>query len=184
MCSHSPRARRSHPPLRTLTLNVGRATIACWLQSERNDPSFKRNSVCDCQNVDGLMTAYECVDGKQGELDVPLFKMLGMLGAKEKTVNSRPQRLAVEKDGVEVWVQPSGTLVCAHGNTRRAIAKMKKGGSNFKRRCTILCECSLAFPRRRGTIFAPKQKKKADEDEKDETDTSDDEEGGSASPVQ
>ena len=135
------------------------------------------------------MTAYECVDDKRGELDVPLFKMLGMLGAKEKTVNSRPQRLAVEKDGVEVWVQPSGTLVCAHGNTRRAIAKMKKGGSNFKRKCTIVCECSLVFPRRRGTIFAPKQKKTAclpaDEDKEDETDGSGEEGGGlSASPVQ
>lgn len=139
------------------------ASICYWLQMERDDPSFVRNSACDCENVDGLLSNYKTdlsVQKKRAELDVPLFQLLGKLGAPEKSIHSRPQRQAIKEEGVEVWVQPSGALVCTHGNTRRFISKMRKGASSFKRKSTVACNCSLSFPRRVGSIFASTHSKR------------------------
>ena len=111
---------------------------------------------CDCENVDGLLTEYPDkvkVDTSLSEL--PLYQLLGELGTEQKLVNTRPQRKALTTRSSEIWVQPNGTLVCAHGNTRKTLVKMTKGmKTGFKRKSTEVCGCRLSVPRRVGSIFA------------------------------
>lgn len=144
MCMHGERA----------------ASIQAWLNAERADPSYKRPSVCNCKNMDGLMTDYRSVAAAPGVPSVDkksLYKLLGTLKKKQCTNNSRPQRLCIKTTTAELWVQPAGTIVCKHGNTRKAIAKMAKTDSARHRRNGVTtCTCCLTVPRRIGSVFASK----------------------------
>ena len=135
------------------------ATIQAWINSERVDPNFKRPSVCDCGNLDGLLTCYDItpIDYPMLDKSGSLYKLLGTTGADEVKVNSRPQRLALKTGETEIWIQPTGTIVCKHGNSRKVIARMKKAGSTRSRSlCTIPCSCNLSIPRRVGSIIVTK----------------------------
>ena len=135
------------------------ATIQAWLNAERADPAFTRTSPCDCGNLDGLLTEYDLtaadlpVLGK-GET---LFELLGKMNADECKVNSRPQRLALKTSASELWIQPKGTIVCKHGNSRKVIARMVKGdATRFRSSGVVKCSCCLSIPRRVGSVLVPK----------------------------
>ena len=99
-----------------------KATIATWLAREQQDPDYKRPSLCDCVNVDGLCTKY-AIPPEEWPVrpEKPLYHLLGDLGVEQKAVSGRPQRLAFRTATVETWVRPSGCLVCQHGNSRRVL---------------------------------------------------------------
>lgn len=134
-----------------------RATsIMSWIAQERKDPDFIRNTSCDCENIDGLLTEYPKLEA-DASLELPLYQLLAEVGAEQKMVNTRPQRKALTTRDSEIWVQPNGTLVCTHGNTRKTLAKMSKGmKGGFKRKSTKVCDCRLSVPRRVGSIFVVK----------------------------
>jgi len=137
-------------------------SIQAWQSAERKDAAFKRPSVCDCQNVDGLLTTYEAAKAPWPSSGASLFKVLGTMGAKAIYNNTRPQRLALTTHtGSELWIQPTGTLVCKHGNTRKLLNKMKRDTAtpHFRSSSVIRCSCTLSVPRRNGTIFSPGSKK-------------------------
>ena len=142
MCAHGERA----------------PSIMCWLAQERANPEYVRPSMCDCGNIDGLMTDYNlrcnpCEDATLAEQ--PLYKLLGAIGSEERVVNTRPQRKALVTREGEIWVQPSGTLVCEHGNARKLLTKIASGKAQvFKRKSTVACSCKLKIPRRFGSVFA------------------------------
>lgn len=139
-------------------------SIQAWLSAERKDAAFKRPSLCDCQNVDGLFTTYETAKAPWPSSGASLFKLLGTMGAKEIKNNTRPQRLALTTHtSSELWIQPTGTLVCKHGNTRKLLNKMKHGAAttHFRSSGVVKCRCTLSVPRRNGTIFSPIKKVKA-----------------------
>jgi hypothetical protein len=131
-------------------------TIQSWLKHERLEPAFARPSDCDCQNIDGLMTAYNV-----GGDDFPdtggasLYRLLCAVGAEATTPGSRPQRLALRMGTNELWVQPSGTVVCQHGNSRKVLAKMRKcdDAARFRGAKVIQCSCALRTPRRLGSVL-------------------------------
>ena len=132
------------------------ASIQEWMAKERMDPRYERPSVCDCGNIDGLLRKYDINQGNtvMSPLQGSLYKLLGNLGAEQKVVNTRPQRKAITTSDCEVWVQPTGTLVCKHGNTRKVLAKIAAGrGASFKRKSFVTCNCVLKVPRRTGSIF-------------------------------
>ena len=132
------------------------ASIQEWMAKERMGPSYERPSVCDCGNIDGLLRKYDINQGDRvmSPLQGNLYKLLGNLGAEQKVINTRPQRKAIATSDGEVWVQPTGTLVCTHGNTRKALAKIAAGrGVSFKRKLSVTCNCVLKVPRRTGSIF-------------------------------
>ena len=82
--------------------------------------------------------------------------LLGLLGAEEANVNTRPQRYALATHtGVEIWVQPTGSLVCKHGNTKKILTKVatKDDSSKFRSSRITKCDCALNIPRRVGSIF-------------------------------
>jgi len=135
-----------------------RATsIMSWIALQRKDASFVRKSSCDCENVDGLLTEYVKLE-TDASLELPLYQLLAEVGAEQRMVNTRPQRKALATPSSEIWVQPNGTLVCVHGNTRKTLAKMAKGvKAGFKRKSTEVCACRLSVPRRVGSIFVAKQ---------------------------
>lgn len=139
------------------------SSIMAWLALERSDPDYKRPSVCDCANIDGLLTEYPHSSAPDSppdpNLSLPLYKLLGVLGAEEKTIHSRPQRKALGSGESEVWVQPSGTLVCTHGNTRKMLARMAADSTTrFKSKSVQRCHCKIAVPRRIGSVFVPSPK--------------------------
>ena len=133
-------------------------TIVGWLRQEANGASradVRRGSPCDCVNSDGLMVEYTSIPSC--ELPDPgsfkgVFDLLGAIGAEEKVVKTRPQRLALlNEPGKEVWVQPSGALVCAHGLSARTLAaggRAKRGSGE-----RVSCGCQLRVLRRKGSIF-------------------------------
>jgi hypothetical protein len=139
------------------------ASIQAWLNAERADPNNIRPSVCTCQNLDGLMTDYRGVTPPVPSTDLKsLYKLLGTIGAAECVNNSRPQRLAIKTPTAELWVQPAGTVVCKHGNTRKVISKMAKTEEARHRRGGVTkCSCCLTVPRRVGSVFAAKGKPSA-----------------------
>ena len=116
-----------------------------------------RPSACDCGNIDGLLSVYTYDTESLHEPaleDLSLYKLLERLGAEQRTVNTRPQCKAITTKTGEVWVQPAGTLVCKHGNTRKVISKLTAGGTcSFKRKSLVKCDCALHIPRRTGSIF-------------------------------
>ena len=132
-------------------------TIQGFLQAERNGQKDMRYpSTCNCVNVDGLMSSASpdlMNDGATESSPGSLFELLVVLGAEEKATHGRPQRKALGEGDNEVWVQPAGTLVCQHGNTRKALLKIKEGSSAFKRKSTVRCSCTIAVPRRVGSVF-------------------------------
>lgn len=131
------------------------ASIMAWIALERADASYTRPSVCDCENIDGLLTEYDYENTPDPTRSLPLYKFLGAIGAEEKTVSSRPQRKALGSGDKAVWVQPAGTLVCTHGNTRKMIARMIADDSKrFKCKSIQKCRCALTIPRRVGSVFA------------------------------
>lgn len=135
-------------------------SIQAWIAAERKDATFKRPSLCTCQNVDGLLTTYAAAKAPWPSSGASLFKLLGVLGAKELSNNTRPQRLALTTHtGCEVWIQPTGTLVCKHGNTRKLLHKMKRStATHFRSSRVVVCNCTLSVPRRNGTVFSPFKK--------------------------
>ena len=142
-------------------------TIQAWLNSERSDPAFERPSVCDCGNLDGLLTAYDITSADfptlgEGET---LFKLLGTMDVDEIKVNSRPQRLALKTNKSELWIQPTGTIVCKHGNSRKVIARMKGDGEakRFRSSRVTKCDCCLSIPRRVGSVLVAKNARVCDE---------------------
>ena len=136
-------------------------TLLAWLSAERSDPNYTRPSGCDCANIDGLMSEYAYDPTADPSLSLSLYKLLGALGAEQKTVGSRPQRKALDSDEYEVWVQPAGTIVCAHGNTRKMAARMVSGDTStrFKSKSIQHCQCKLHIPRRNGSVFASTSKR-------------------------
>ena len=68
---------------------------------------------------------------------------------------SRPQRLALRMGTNVVWVQPSGTFVCRHGNSRKVLARMRKCDdlARFRSARVIKCSCKLHTPRRLGSVL-------------------------------
>ena len=142
------------------------ATIQAWLNAERKDPAFERPSCCDCENLDGLMTSVDG-EGRRSDIpeddlpktDAPLYQLLGMLNHPEKKCNTRPQRfLLTTHVGDEIWVQPAGSLVCKHGNSKKMLKKIQKAEptASYKNRRLEKCTCSLSVPRRVGTVFSVK----------------------------
>ena len=91
------------------------ATIQSWINAERETPdtAVSRPSVCDCANLDGLLTTYDVPNENLPVHGGSLFKLCGSLGTAEITANTRPQRFVLTThEGHELWVQPSGTIVC------------------------------------------------------------------------
>ena len=131
-------------------------SIMYWIAKERSDPNYKRPSVCDCANVDGLLTDYSYdPPAPHPNPQVPLYQLLRELGAEEKVIHSRPQRKVLGSGDSETWVQPSGTIVCAHGNTRHTVERMKADPSmRFKRKSIQKCCCTILIPKRIGSVFA------------------------------
>lgn len=135
------------------------ATIQAWLNSERADSEFMRPSTCDCGNLDGLLTDYDLTTADLPALNEgeTLFELLGKMKADECKVNARPQRLAFKTSTSELWIQPKGTIVCKHGNSRKVIARMIKGDAKrFRSLGVVKCECCLSIPRRVGSVLVPK----------------------------
>jgi hypothetical protein len=133
------------------------ATIQAWLNAERKDHAFARPSSCDCENLDGLMTTRDVPEEDLPKIDTPnLYKLLGLLGHKEIKNNTRPQRFALTTHAnAEIWVQPTGTLVCKHGNSKKMLAKIQKAEpTSFRSKKMVMCNCSLSVPRRVGTVFS------------------------------
>ena len=131
-------------------------SIQAWLNAERADASFQRPSVCTCQNLDGLLTDYKHATAPAlPSENISLFKLLGTLQAQEVVNNGRPQRLAIETPSSQIWIQPTGTIVCRHGNTRKVLCKIAKDGQARHRRNGVTkCDCSISIPRRVGSVFA------------------------------
>tara|TARA_B110001452_G_scaffold86424_1_gene70600 strand:+ start:437 stop:1027 length:591 start_codon:yes stop_codon:yes gene_type:complete len=144
-------------------------TIQAWINLERAKDEgdvTNRPSVCDCQNLDGLLTRYDIDEAQWPKLTCPLFKQLGSLGAAEAKFNTRPQRFALTThEGVELWVQPSGMLVCKHGNSKKTLNKLLQNTNDkakFRSSRIVKCGCSsLAVPRRVGSVFAAAKSKLA-----------------------
>jgi hypothetical protein len=135
------------------------ATIQAWLNSERVDPKFARPSTCDCGNLDGLLTDYDLTAADLPTLskDETLFELLGKMNADECKVNTRPQRLALRTGTSELWIQPKGTIVCKHGNSRKVIVRMMKGDAKrFRSSAVVKCACCLSIPRRVGSVLVSK----------------------------
>ena len=136
-------------------------TIQAWLNAERvasEDNGFTRPSSCDCQNVDGLLTSYNIEETEWPKMGCSLYKCLGALGASE-IKHARPQRFAIKThESSEIWVQPSGTLVCKHGNSKKMLNKLLANrDTKFRSSRVTKCYCSLRVPRRVGSVFAQKQ---------------------------
>ena len=94
--------------------------------------------------------------------NMPLYQLLGNLDSEQKVMNSRPQRKALASKNGEIWVQPSGCIVCAHGNTRKTLLKMSVSpDAKFKSAGIVRCNCKLSVPRRMGSIFVTTCKKLA-----------------------
>ena len=92
-------------------------TIQGFIQAERDGQTNVRYpSTCDCANVDGLLS--NAPSPNWDVSDLSLFELLVNLGAEETVTNGRPQRKALGDGADEIWVQPAGTIVCKHGNTR------------------------------------------------------------------
>ena len=103
------------------------ATIQSWINAERETPDTAvcRPSVCDCANLDGLLTTYDVPNENLPVHGGSLFKLCGSLGTAEITANTRPQRFVLTThEGHELWVQPSGMIVS--GTDRRFPALCKK----------------------------------------------------------
>ena len=134
------------------------STIMSWVKAERENAEnpICRPSLCSCENVDGLLSTYSIDKEQWPKKDGSLYKLLGVLGAEEANVNTRPQRYALTTHaGVEVWVQPTGTLVCKHGNTKKLLTKVatKDDRSKFRSSRITKCRCTLSIPRRVGSVF-------------------------------
>jgi len=134
-------------------------SIQAWINAERksNETASHRPSVCDCQNLDGLLSNYNVDKDQCPRQTCSLFKTLGALGAEVTTVNTRSQRFALTTpEGCELWVQPSGTLVCRHGNSKKILQKLNSTTiSKFRSSTTIKCGCCTpSVPRRVGSVFA------------------------------
>ena len=146
-------------------------TIQAWLNAERartaakEDSDFSRPSSCDCKNVDGLLTNYKIEKTEWPKMGSSLYKCLGALGAQETSQHARPQRFAITtNENSEIWVQPSGTLVCKHGNSKKLLKKLATNrDTKFRSSCVIKCYCSLTVPRRVGSVFAHKKRSSTSE---------------------
>ena len=138
------------------------ATIQSWINTERENPGTTvcRPSLCDCANLDGLLTSYNVPDEKRPVQSGSLFKLCGSLGNTEIKANTRPQRFVLTTyDGHELWVQPSGTIVCKHGNSRKMLNKLNTcKAARFRSSSVVKCVCrSLSVPRRVGSVFAQRK---------------------------
>ena len=137
------------------------ATIEAWMKREKADAAFVRPSACTCGNVDGLRTKYDvaAADLPAQPTSAALFALLGELGCEEALgAQARPQRLAYRSKarGGEVWVQPSGALVCPHGNSRRVLATIRKRDKAHRSHSVVQCDCKLAMPDREGSLLCCK----------------------------
>ena len=142
-------------------------TIRMWKKAEQADPGFERGSECTCCNVDGLMTARAAAACEPPAAFDPtcdnLYGLLGALDAPEKEIDSRPQRLALKTAGAELWIQPSGMVVCEHGNSRKILSKLceqrklcspaESPPVHFRSKRVARCDCIMKVPRRHGSIF-------------------------------
>ena len=138
------------------------ATIQSWINVERENPETTvcRPSVCNCANLDGLLTSYQVPCDERPAPSGSLFKLVGSLGAAEIKANTRPQRFVLTThEGNEIWVQPSGTRVCKHGNTQKTLHKLNSCNSaRFRSTSIVKCNCrSLSVPRRVGSVFVQKK---------------------------
>ena len=137
-------------------------TIQSWINMERDNPEATvcRPSVCNCANLDGLLTSYHVPDDERPAPRGSLFKLVGSLGAAEIKANTRPQRFVfTTHEGSEIWVQPSGTIVCKHGNSQKTLNKLNTcKNARFRSKSIVKCSClSLSIPRRVGSVFVQKK---------------------------
>jgi hypothetical protein len=100
------------------------------------------------------MTNYEVDTLDLPPADIPLYKLLTAMGNEEKMVNTRPQRIALKTPTCELWIQPSGTIVCPHGNSRKVLGRMRKEATRFRSNGVVKCNCMMNIPRRVGSVFA------------------------------
>ena len=138
-------------------------TIRTWTAAERaHEPGFTRTSACTCCNADGLLSARPAAPCDVPATNNGLYGLLGALGAPEKEIDSRPQRLALKTADAELWVQPSDMVVCEHGNSRKILNKLREqreGCSpqdppiHFRSKRVVRCECVIRVPRRHGSVF-------------------------------
>ena len=169
------------------------SSILNWASRERSEDAkwadFERDSVCDCSGILGLLTNY--IDGETPEYNVSkddlpkfngkrssLYEFLGGAAAEECRVRNVPQRFVskIPVSGHGIWMQPSGMLVCKHGNSAKVLRKMnppnpataqvKPYTCDRRDRCT----CRLDIPRRCGGRLLPPNAKRrrvesANEDE-------------------
>ena len=138
------------------------ATIQSWINAERENPEATvcRPSVCNCANLDGLLTSYDVPCDERPASNGSLFKLVGWLGAAEIKANTRPQRFVLTTyEGNDIWVQPSGTIVCEHGNSKKALNKLNTCKNvRFRSKSIVKCNCrSLSIPRRVGSVFVQKK---------------------------
>ena len=99
------------------------------------------------------MTNYMINDADTPKLEGSLYHLLGAMGAREVVRKTRPQRLALATKKGEVWVQPSGLLVCPHGHSRRMIYKLRGKGAVSKRKAPDPCGCTIHVPHRIGSVL-------------------------------
>ena len=138
------------------------ATLQSWINMERENPETTvcRPSVCNCANLDGLLTSYSVPDEERPAPSGSLFKLVGSLRATEIEANTRPQRFVLTThEGNEIWVQPSGTIVCKHGNSQKTLKKLNTcKNARFRSTNIVKCNCrSLSIPRRVGSVFVHKK---------------------------
>jgi hypothetical protein len=86
------------------------------------------------------------------------------------------ERRALRMGDTELWIQPSGSIVCRHGNSRKVIKRMSKADDTvrFKGTGVIKCACSLSVPRRVGSVLVSAKAKRARAASAAETDAASD----------
>jgi len=72
---------------------------------------------------------------------------------------ARQRFVLTTHEGNEIWVQPSGTIVCRHGNSQKTLNKLNTNKTaRFRSASIVKCNCrSLSIPRRVGSVFVQKK---------------------------
>ena len=140
------------------------SSIGSWLSKEQRamrdglEPP-PRNSVCDCQNTDGLHWTKE-MPGPRDSVAPPastLYGVLEALDAFKVEVRGRPLRQVPHTSGDDALFvsRKGGVLCCRHGTSLSALRGMR-AGKIVKARGEP-CGCCVAQPPRRVGLMTSKR---------------------------
>jgi hypothetical protein len=132
------------------------SSIGSWVSAEQaaqrvDEQPFSRNSICDCQNTDGMHWG-KAMPSPLVPLDPPadtLFGVLDALGTHKVTVRGRTLRhVPYTCDSSALFVaQKGGFLCCRHGHSLSVLKAIEKGKPTKFRGGA--CTCSVTAPPRR-----------------------------------